>query len=482
MTDRTERLIAGLPLGYYRATRDGVLLEVNRKLADMLGYDSPEQMIGTVTTRDLYVDEASYRSAIDEISATGQVAAREVQLRHRDGSARWFRKHAHAVVDSSGATRCDEGFLENISSERKARKELEASDRRFREAFDHAPIGMAIIGPGGTLIQVNQAMADFLGYSIKELAGRSWMSLTHPDDVEDNKRDAAEIFSGRVKVQRVEKRYVRKDGSTVWALMNATSVRNDDGSVQYVIGQVVDLTDRKRAEQSLEELLRSKDEFVASVSHELRTPLTVVHGLAAELRDLWPTFTPEETTELVGLVVDQSAEVAHLVEDLLVAARSDAGTLSVEVMNIGVREQIERVIDSLGSPFRGDVRWDGDDAVVVADPTRFRQIVRNLLTNAVRYGGAQVGIAISPGSQVTSVQVVDDGEGVPPAERDRIFDPYASAHDGRGRPAAVGLGLTVSRQLARLMGGDLVYRFENGLSIFELTLPTAEVSAVPVVG
>ena len=470
---RVERLIAGLPLGYYRATRAGRLLEVNEKLASWLGYSDPGQMVDSVTAFDLYADPSAYAAVLEEITTTGQVSAREVELKCRDGSTRWFRQHSHAVVDDEGGSDYDEGFLEDISRERRARNDLETSDRRFREAFDHAPIGMAIIAPDGTLIQVNQALAEFLGYEIAEITGRSWMSLTHPEDIESNRRQAQEIFSGRVAVQRVEKRYLHKDGTDVWALMNATTVRGADGTVEYLIGQVVDLTDRKRAEEALEEIIRSKNEFVASVSHELRTPLTVVHGLAAELRDLWPSFSPREASELVGLVADQSAEVTHLVEDLLVSARSEAGTLSVEPAKVAVRHEIDTVLESLGRPFDGNLTWIDDGTDVVADPTRLRQIVRNLVTNALRYGGSHVTISISSEGGMASILVKDDGEGIPDEDRERIFEPYARAHDGKGRPASVGLGLTVSRDLARLMGGNLVYRFADGASVFELTLPAA---------
>ena len=470
---RAERLIAGLPLGYYRSTRAGELLEVNQMLASLLGYSGPEQMVDAMTARDLYVDPAVYSAVVEEIAATGQVPAREVELNCRDGSTRWFRKHSHAVLDEDGVSAYDEGFLEDITREREVRSELEASDRRFREAFDHAPIGMAIISPEGALNQVNEALATFLGYEIGEIAGRSWMSLTHPDDIDENRRQAQEIFSGTVAVQRVEKRYLRKDGSVAWALMNATAVRDTDGTVQYVIGQVVDLTDRKRAEESLEELVRSKDEFVASVSHELRTPLTVVQGLAAELRDLWPSFSPAEASELVGLVADQSAEVTQLVEDLLVSARSEAGTLSVELAKVALRQEVDTVLESLGNPFGHDLTWIDDGTDAVADPTRFRQIIRNLVTNAMRYGGDRVTITIAAVDGTAMVRIADDGPGIAVADRERIFEAYARAHDGKGRPASVGLGLTVSRTLAGLMGGDLVYRYEDGWSVFQLTLPSA---------
>lgn len=228
--------------------------------------------------------------------------------------------------------------------------------------------------------------------------------------------------------------------------------------------------ERVEARQTLESLVRSKDEFVAAVSHELRTPLTAVVGLAQELRSGLERFTPDETEEFVGLIADQATEVAHIVEDLLVVARSDIGRVRVVPEPVRVRPEVERVL-AAALPQR-PVPVSGPDGTVVVDPARFRQILRNLITNAVRYGGDRVEVHIQGRHGGMAIEVRDDGEGVPPAEREHIFEPYQTAHRRVGQPASVGLGLTVSRQLARLMGGELLYRREEPWSIFELTLPS----------
>jgi signal transduction histidine kinase len=109
----------------------------------------------------------------------------------------------------------------------------------------------------------------------------------------------------------------------------------------------------------------------------------------------------------------------------------------------------------------------------MADPTRVRQIVRNLITNALRYGGSTITVTTGSRGETAYVQVRDDGPGIPEEKRDRIFEPYESAHEAVGMPGSVGLGLTISRKLARLLGGDLSYRSDGG-SLFELTLPAAD--------
>jgi two-component system sensor histidine kinase/response regulator len=226
------------------------------------------------------------------------------------------------------------------------------------------------------------------------------------------------------------------------------------------------------ANQRLAELVRSKDEFVASVSHELRTPLSIVVGLAAEVRDAGSEFDPSTLAELVGMIADQSSEVAFIVEDLLVVARADIGTLIVLAERVDIGQELEAALRPLQAEelHRIEKRVSGG-IVARADAARLRQILRNLVSNALRYGGPSVDVAAYAGGAWVTVTVSDDGPGLDPAEWERIFDAYHSAHRPNGTPASVGLGLTVSRCLARLMGGDVAYRHDGAHSRFELQLP-----------
>jgi signal transduction histidine kinase len=241
------------------------------------------------------------------------------------------------------------------------------------------------------------------------------------------------------------------------------------------------LTQLTVLKERLEALVQSKDEFVASVSHELRTPLTAIVGLAQELRSHRATFSDPELDDLMEIIADQSGELSNIVEDLLVAARADIGTLSLHPETVDLRRELEALVDAHVTPFMtaGAVPIHGTPPQVVTDPLRFRQIIRNLLTNAVRYGGERVWIESETANRTVSVAVLDDGLGVPPEAVDKIFEAYERAHNAATQPASVGLGLAVSRQLARLMGGDLAYRRRDGATAFVLTLPLGGPSAHP---
>ncbi len=249
------------------------------------------------------------------------------------------------------------------------------------------------------------------------------------------------------------------------------SVARIDGELDLsrVLVAITDISARKEAERQLAELVRSKDAFLASVSHELRTPLTAVYASAEILRDMWSELDDADAVELIEMLVTQSRELGHIVEDLLVAARADLGHLTILPEPVDLAKEVREVVATLAGA-ADDVEVEG---TAMADPLRLRQILRNLLTNASRYGGAEVKVRTRQENGHVVVNVVDNGEGIPVEEWDAIFEPYYSAHSLTGLPGSVGLGLAVSRQLARMMGGDLSYRYEQDLSVFELVLPSA---------
>jgi signal transduction histidine kinase len=225
------------------------------------------------------------------------------------------------------------------------------------------------------------------------------------------------------------------------------------------------------ANARLARLVRMKDEFIASVSHELRTPLSVVVGLAAELRDQGERFEDKEYDELLSMVVEQSNDVAAIIEDLLVAARADIGTLTIAPRQIELDAIVERSLAPVPLSDRDRIEVSLDVSWIEADPVRLTQILRNLITNALRYGGRRIGVTSRASDESILIDVWDDGDPLEEEARRRIFEAYFSAHPSDGRPAAVGLGLTVSHNLALRMGGDLSYEHDGEHSIFHLTLP-----------
>jgi len=229
------------------------------------------------------------------------------------------------------------------------------------------------------------------------------------------------------------------------------------------------LTDRNRL---LQELEQSRLEFIASISHELRTPLTAVVGFASEMQDRIDSFSTEELRQFAGVIVAQSNEVAGIVEDLLVITRAEAGHLAVNPAPVNITSEISAVRDSLpGDRPAQRITMALSDVVAWADPLRVRQIVRNLLSNAQRYGGDDVRVTVSASESEVSIAVSDNGPGIPEKDQEVVFQAFGRSRRSDSKPGSIGLGLTVSRYLAEAMQGTLGYGRADGYTKFTITLP-----------
>lgn len=222
---------------------------------------------------------------------------------------------------------------------------------------------------------------------------------------------------------------------------------------------------------------RAKDEFIADLSHELRTPLTGIVGFAGALRaeDLSPN-----AREYVEIIASEGAELQRMVDDLIAVGRIQSGKVTYLFEDVDVRATVDAAV----LPFRtagASIEVAVAPAILRVDEGRFRQVVRNLVSNAVKYGGESIVVLGETDPQGRYVlSVIDDGPGVPAELIDRLFERYI--HDGDAiTKGSVGLGLAIARTFTEGMEGTLTYSREDGFTLFAVTLPLADVAAPVVV-
>lgn len=457
-----DDLFHRLPAALYRSTADGAVLAANLATARMLGYASVEELLAADHPAEwAHVDSERREEWRQQIEAKGTVHDFRQRLRRRDGELIWVRDTALAVYSDDGALRFYEGVLVDITAEVRASNASSVLSGVLQSTSDL----VVVIDDESKLRYANAAARAFLGVSEAEVrarpdfgrfvAGFEWdetVALAAPKG-----------WSGELTLPD----HTGKP-SPLWAVVTAHEGADEH---KYLAAIARDLSHMKRTQNRLEELVLAKDEFVATVSHELRNPLAGVIGLAEELRDRFAEFGDGERHDLITLIAHQAAEMVWLVDDLLVAARSDIGDVVVVPENVDIVDHLNEITASC----EGSMERHLPDAGLAAwvDPQRFRQIVRNLLTNAERYGGSHIRVkAERVGDQVV-VSVSDDGEGVPQEDRERIFEPFQRANRPTTKTGSIGLGLSVARRLARLMGGDIEYLVDDDWPTFRLTIPYA---------
>ena len=210
-----------------------------------------------------------------------------------------------------------------------------------------------------------------------------------------------------------------------------------------------------------------RSRLIAAVAHELRTPLTAVHGFATAMVARWDEWSPADLREMVELIAQQSMDATNIVEDLLTASGVTRGTLQVIPTVIDVTATIRGELTGL------DHTSMPDTPHAMADSFRVRQIVRNLISNARRYGGEEISVVIGHDAESVFVDVFDNGSGIPASEQHRVFEPFARSQSADKVSTSMGLGLPISRELAHLMGGTLTYRRDSQLTAFRLRVPVA---------
>lgn len=232
---------------------------------------------------------------------------------------------------------------------------------------------------------------------------------------------------------------------------------------------------RLEAEQHLS---AAKDEFIAGMSHELRTPLTSIYGFSEHLLDQG-ILDPDEALELISLINHDSAELSRMVEDLLTAARLDADKVQLESVPVTLLNEFRAVAAPLQRA-GNNITVDGSGIGAIADPGAVRQIARNLIANAVRYGGPEIVVSVAERNGVGVCTVADNGPGVDDEIADRLFERFV--HDGREvfLSGSVGLGLAIARSLATAMNGDLTYERKNGWTTFQFLIEASEPLSAPL--
>jgi PAS domain S-box-containing protein len=490
-----------IPVALYRSLPSGRITQANSALVELLGAESEDQ-VTNVDALDLYVDPSDREHLTQMLEEGNIVVGFEARMKRLDGQIIWVRDTSRRIETSGGIAY--EGAVVDITGRRGIEDELWTRAAQQEAAATIGQIALDSDDINAVLDQITQLVSRVLGTEGVVLFQRypgGDLGLTGATGEIEISPDMVSGIADRTHMT-ASPVVLRSDGEVRFTapMLSQIGIRScaavmvpgadtdfgtlvalarderlftvDDINFLIAVANVMAAAiDRSNAKTRLEDLLKSKDAFVASVSHELRTPLTVVTGMAHELNERWMNLTDEELGEFTSMLVEQSRDMSDLIEDLLVAARSSIGNVAVRNERVNLVYEIESVLAGF-SGADASIVVQTEPGTVSADPIRVRQILRNLVNNALRYGGSNIEIVSSSEPGTLVVEVIDDGAGIAAEDHERIFVAYESAHQTEGQPGSVGLGLTVSRTLAELMGGSLTYRFD-GRSIFRLELPMA---------
>lgn len=374
-----------------------------------------------------------------------------------------------------------------------------------QEVKDYA---IFMLDPKGRILSWNSGAQRLKGYSAGDIIGKHFSIFYEKGDVADRKpQRELEIAATEGRIEDEGWR-VRKDGTRFWANVVITALHDEKGKLRGFAKVTRDMTDRRRAEEALrkektqlekrvqertdelERANRAKDEFIATLSHELRTPITSINGWVQMLQD--GNLTPLQQTKALEVIDRNLAAQVRLIDDLLNVSRIVAGKLKIELQPLQPAPVVEETIESLlptakAKGLKLTRELDNHVGPVHIDPSRFHQIIWNLLTNALKFTpkAGQIHVTLRRIDSSVLLQISDSGEGIDEEFLPHVFERFKQADTSNTRRhGGLGVGLTIVKYLVELHGGTVSAESEGRGkgATFSVRLPVPALRSIVRVG
>ena len=490
----TEDLIEFNPNPIFRKDASGHFVAVNQAWEQLTGHRR-QDVLGHTSEGIQTADEYHRSQQQDAGLATSTVdnAAFEVVVTHLDGRqfetivAKKVLRRANGSVDGIIGTITDVTQTKQLEHElARQREQLDLVIRSSQQGIWDIPLTR----DGAAYYSAR--FREILGYTEATFPVRfDWVKNTHPDEFAASRQLVVAHFKMQTPLIDIELRIKRVDGSYMWVRVRGVAQRDAHGRADRFVGSIVDVTDRKLAEVELTEAnarvteaARAKDAFLATMSHEIRTPLNGVLGMASLLSD---TALNDEQRDYIRLIRASGDTLLRLIDDVLDFSKIESGRMTMESVSIEVVTLVEETFDLVAEKAREKdlaLLFEVADDVpfyIQGDPTRLRQILLNLLTNAIKFTDkGEVTLELrsrlrADGQLELEGRVADTGIGIPQQRASELFQPFTQVDASTTRKyGGTGLGLVIVRRLAQIMGGDVRVESQEGLgSTFIFTILTA---------
>jgi two-component system sporulation sensor kinase C len=501
--NRFRSLTENAPDYIVQVDREGNILFTNRTYEGV----SFKEVIGSpILTWVPEQYHSRFRTALDLAFDSEEPQIVEYSAPDGQGKMLWYSAKMGPVSDEHGVVASAILVIRDLTERRTAERALREREARFRAVFDNASHGMALTDLEGRLTHANDRFQTMLGYRPGELIGKRVMDLTHPDDLEISRTNLRMLLDGTLDSYRIEKRYLRKDGTPLWVDLSVRSLSDSEGEIESLLGIMVDITERKRAEEALrrgeeqirrysedlEEMVRERTarihqlehrraeseklaatgRMAARIAHEINNPLAGIKNSFLLLKDIMDKGHPHyEYAERVESEIDRIAGIVRRMFELYRPDRNGA----VEVSIGKVIADVVAILESTSRAAEVAVSLDVPEQPIKATlPSGYvNQVMFNLIRNAIEASeaGDMVGVSASVEGDTAVVRVRDEGRGIPEETGDRVFEPFFTTKDST-TVGGLGLGLSVSKGMVEMMGGSIAFEsMPDKGSTFTVTLP-----------
>ena len=486
--EKYRNIFNNSPIGIYRTTPDGKILDVNPVILEMLGYSSLKELKKINLENEKSYGQNSSRPKFKElIEKNGSVKGLESTWLRKDKSEVIVRENASVIKDDKGNIRYYEGTVEDITDYKIAQKKLRESESLYRTLAESAEFAIFILDRNLNYRYINKYAGKLLNLNQPDIIGKNIKDYFPPELVRGFINNLNKVLNEGI---TFNKETLIKFDKDVWMDTQLVPLRDEFGNINSVLGLSQDITERKLAEQEIiaakekaEEMNRLKSTFLANMSHELRTPLIGIIGFSEflsndlkdpNLKDMAETIyiSSKRLSETLNLILDLSKIEADNIE--LKPELFDAASASLEIVN-----SFKEVTNKKGIYLK--TIFELPKFVVNLDKRAYRSIVNNLLNNAIKFthtGG--VTINLSPdkveGKNFVAIKIIDTGIGISKENHNLIMEEFRQVSEGLERNfEGSGLGLSITKKLIQKLKGTLTVESELGKgSTFTVKLPLTE--------
>lgn len=520
--EQFRQLVKGLPAAVYSCDAEGHIVFYNDAAVKLWGrkpeigkdlWHSSFKMFNPDGT-PLDIDSSTMAITLKEGRA---VTSEEIIIERPDGGRSILLAHPQPEFRLSGEVKGAINMLIDVTEQVLARKKVEESEKKFRQMAELMPEKIWTSDAEGHKNYFNKTLLDYAGFSLEELTGSGWEKIVHPDDWEKNKKQWQEsIDTG--KDYEAENRLLRKDGKYLWHLTRATAIKDDDGKIKGWIGSKTEIQEQQEQKLELEkavqartaELLQANQEleeknnqfekinkelesFSYAASHDLQEPLRKIQTFANRLLEKENQNLSDKGKDYFKRMQSAAARMQKLIEDLLSFSRVNMAERNFEStdLNIIIEEVKTELKDTIEEKHATIDATELCPANII--PFQFRQLMHNLLSNALKFSKAGIPPhiiikskieegsdlnneikslpSISPGRDYCHISITDNGIGFDPQYKDQIFEVFQRLH-GKDEYSGTGIGLSIVKKIVENHNGIIIATGEPDKgSTFDIYIP-----------
>ena len=466
------------PVAYHELDLENRITRVNATELNMLGFRL-EEMVGRPVT-DFILDDFSSAPLPQNLPGDPRHESSERFFRRKDGRRVPVLMRQRLMTDATGVVCGMRATLQDISALKRKEQELRDAEEKYRSIFENAIEGIFQTTPEGSYMSVNPALASICGYDSVDELMRTITHIAKQLYVRPGRRaEFIAIMQEKGSVRDFESQIYRRDRSIIWISERARTVRDQDGKLLYYEGTVEDVTARREAEEAVKrardgalESARLKSEFLANMSHEIRTPMNGIIGMTGLLMDTEMNPKQRDFTQTIASSADA---LLTIINDILDFSKIEAGMLLFEEIDFQLGAVVEGSVELLAARAASkhielaSLVYQDVPTRLRGDPGRLRQVLTNLVGNAVKFTEKGEVIVRANCQESTDTQVVirfsvtDTGIGISPEGQERLFQAFVQADGSTTRRfGGTGLGLAICKQLVNRMGGEIGVTSELG--------------------